>query len=179
MSMLGMSFLNNIVNEKGNTEPGPILNQLRKYIVSSLHQVDSEFHSKDGMDICLCAINKSNNMLYYAGAFNPLLLVRNGDIIENEVDRMPVAISEIMDNFKTREMPLLPGDCIYLFSDGYCDQFGGPRNKKFLKTNFKAKLLEIYQDKMDNQLAILDKTIEDYKGENFQTDDILVVGMRY
>jgi serine phosphatase RsbU (regulator of sigma subunit) len=178
MSMLGMSFLNNIILDKGITDTGSILDQLRNSIISSLHQRDSEFHSKDGMDICLCAIDKTNKVLYYSGAFNPLIKIRNGELVEHDVDRMPVAVSEFNRNFVTRKVEVEPGDCLYMFTDGYIDQFGGPRNKKFMKLNFKNKLVDIHKMSMCDQLAELDLTIENYRGNNFQTDDILVIGMR-
>jgi serine phosphatase RsbU (regulator of sigma subunit) len=178
MSMLGMSFLNTIINDKGIVDTGSILDQLRNSIITSLHQHDSDSHSKDGMDICLCAIDKPNGMLYYSGAFNPLLKIRNGELVEHEVDRMPVAVSEIIKNFSTRKIDILPGDHLYLFTDGYIDQFGGPRNKKFMKANFKTKLLEIHNSTMCEQMDELDTTIENHRADNFQTDDILVIGLK-
>lgn len=178
MSMLGMSFLNSIVNEKNITDPGVILNNLRSYVINSLHQRENNSHSKDGMDICLCLVDKPNNTVYYAGAYNPLIHITNYEIIELKTDRMPVAVFEKDMEFTTKQIDVKAGDVLYLFSDGYSDQFGGAQNYKFMKKNFKDKLLEISNKPMEEQRLILDKTIEDFKGCNHQTDDILVIGIR-
>jgi serine phosphatase RsbU (regulator of sigma subunit) len=178
MSMLGMSFLNSIVNEKKINRPGDILNHLRNYVINSLHQHDDNSNSRDGMDICLCAYDKTTNVLHYAAANNPLILVRNGELQSFDADKMPIAIYHIDRDFETHQVEVQKGDCLYLFSDGYSDQFGGPANKRFLKKNFRDKLLMINALSMQEQKEVLQKTIEDYKGDYPQTDDILVIGIK-
>jgi serine phosphatase RsbU (regulator of sigma subunit)/ligand-binding sensor domain-containing protein len=178
MSMLGMSFLNSIVNEKNITDPGSVLNNLRNYIINSLHQRASDSHSKDGMDICFCLIDKPNSCVYYAGAYNPLIHVSNNEVFELKTDRFPVAVFLNDSSFTTRQITVKEGDMLYLFSDGYSDQFGGPQNNKFMKKNFKEKLLEISNEPLCNQEQLLDHTIENFRGCNQQTDDILVIGIK-
>jgi serine phosphatase RsbU (regulator of sigma subunit) len=178
MSMLGMSFLNSIVNEKNIIDPGTVLNNLRGYVINSLHQKENNSHSKDGMDICICLVDKPNNIVYYAGAYNPLIQISNNEMIELKTDRMPVAVYEKDINFNTKQVAVKTGDILYMFSDGFSDQFGGPHNNKFMKKNFKDKLLEISNQPMEKQRLILDNTIEEYKGCNHQTDDILVIGIK-
>jgi serine phosphatase RsbU (regulator of sigma subunit) len=179
MSMLGMSFLNSIINEKKIVDPGEVLDNLRDYIITELHQSDDHSHSKDGMDICICLFDKSNMTVQYSGAYNPLVQITNNEIIEHKTDHMPVAVFESDMNFATGQITVKTGDILYMFSDGYQDQFGGQRNTKFMKKNFKDKLLEISSiQSMEQQRLVLDTTLEDYKGSNHQTDDILVIGIR-
>jgi serine phosphatase RsbU (regulator of sigma subunit) len=178
MSMLGMSFLNSIVNEKNILDPGTVLNNLRNYIITSLHQSEYDSHSKDGMDICICLIDKPNMTVHYSGAYNSLIQITHNELFEHRTDRMPVAVFVKDMNFATRQIPVKTGDLLYLFSDGFHDQFGGPHNTKFMKKNFKDKLLEISNLQMEEQRLALDSTIEEYKGSNHQTDDILVIGIK-
>ena len=178
MSMLGMSFLNSIVNEKNIIDPGTVLNYLRNYIKTSLHQQEDDSHPKDGMDICICLIDKPNMIVHYSGAYNPLIQITKDELVEYKTDRMPVAIFLRDQNFITKQIKVKKGDLLYLFSDGYHDQFGGPKNIKFMKKNFKDKLLEISKQPMEQQRLVLDTTLEEYKGNNHQTDDIIVIGIR-
>jgi serine phosphatase RsbU (regulator of sigma subunit) len=178
MSMLGMSFLNSIVNEKNIIDPGEVLNNLRDYVISSLHQRVDDSHPKDGMDICICLIDKANMAVHYSGAYNSLIQVDGEILTEYRTDRMPVAVFLTDQNFTTKQIKVKKGDLLYLFSDGYHDQFGGQQNIKFMKKNFKDKLLEISRQPMEQQRLALDATIEEYKGTNFQTDDILVIGLK-
>jgi serine phosphatase RsbU (regulator of sigma subunit) len=178
MSMLGMSFLNSIVNEKNITDPGTVLNNLRNYIINSLHQRGDDSKSKDGMDICMCLIDKPNMTIHYSGAYNPLIHITREGLTEYKTDRMPVAVFLRDISFTTKQIKVKEGDLLYLFSDGYHDQFGGLQNTKFMKKNFKDKLLEISKLPMEQQRLVLDTTIEEYKGYNHQTDDIIVIGLR-
>ncbi len=189
MSMLGVSFLNRIVNELGITQPDEILNELREGIMHSLKQQIGEGKSKDGMDIALCVIDPQTRKLQFAGANNPAYIIRkNGDepeLIEVKADRMPVAIHIKMNPFQLQEVQLQPNDSIYTFSDGYIDQFGGPKNRKFMKKRFKQLLMELNEKAMAEQQQILAKTIgnwmdhEDESGKKQeQIDDILVIGLK-
>ncbi len=180
MSMLGISFLEEIVNFRKITESGQILNELRKEIQRALHQKGEREEQKDGMDISLCVIDRSKNMIQYSGAYNNLYLVRNNELIEYPADRMPIGIYRLCLtlNLKPINIPSLPGDMIYMYSDGYADQFGGPRTKKFKYTQLKEVLVSIHNLPLKEQKKRLEKAYIDWKGENPQIDDVLVMGLR-
>ncbi|MBI2967577.1 MAG: SpoIIE family protein phosphatase [Bacteroidetes bacterium] len=214
MHMIGNTFLNEIVIENGITSASKILNELRKGIIISLGQTGKTGEQKDGMDAALCVYNPFTNTLEYAGAFNPLWVIRenkngensegknikvsgvsedsrdikrifctgdNGDsfeLLEFKPDRMPLAYSENQKPFHSHWIQLKKGDTLYLFSDGYEDQFGGPNRKKFKVTRLREMLLQIHSKPMDAQKDILDKIIEEWKGSDEQTDDITVIGVR-
>ncbi|MBI9055816.1 MAG: tetratricopeptide repeat protein [Bacteroidales bacterium] len=194
MSMLGVSFLNEIVNKEYITHPGVILRRLRKDIINALQQKGEFGEQRDGMDIALCSIDFKNMDLQFSGANNPLYIIRdknktpidhsiitendNNVLYEIKGDRMPIAINEKMDRFKMYEFKLLKGDCLYLFSDGYQDQFGGLRGKKFMSSNFKDLLLANCNKPMNNQSKIIDDTINNWQNGYEQVDDILVIGIK-
>jgi len=181
MSMLGMNSLNSIVKVRGITNPGTILNDLRDSVIRSFAD-KGENAAKDGMDICLLTVDRSNMKIDFAGAYNPLLQIRNGELIEHKVDRFPCALmeySEKLTPFSTHTIDIEPGDCFYFFSDGYCDQFGGEDGqRKFMKSRFKRLLTEICEKPMNEQYEILKRTHIEYKGNVEQIDDILVIGIR-
>jgi len=180
MSMLGVSFLNEIVNEKGIVSPDEILNTLRGNIINALQQKESYGGSKDGMDIALVSIDEKRKIIQYAGANNSLLVIREKQLSEIKADKMPIAIYLKMDSFLNHEIPYQKGDIIYLFSDGYTDQFGGPKGKKFMSKHFKEFLLSIHELPMITQQHKLDQRIEEWKteGSQSQNDDICVIGLR-
>lgn len=133
---------------------------------------------KNGMDIALCRINTENLHLQYAGAYNPLYIFRNNELIEFKADRQPIAIYKKERDFTNHKIELQKGDVIYIFSDGYYDQFGGKENKKFNIRQFKQLLKNINPKPMTEQHNILSNSFEDWKGENDQIDDVLVIGIR-
>ena len=183
MSMLGMSFLNEIVFRREITQANQVLNELRKQIRNSLRQHGQPEESKDGIDMALCVIDEKNNTLQYSGANNPLYLIRdkNGEpeLTEYKADRMPLGYYQGQFNpFTNNDIKLEYGDVFYLFSDGFIDQKGGKDNKKFMSKKFKDLLIKIHQEPLQEQQKILDKTLADWMGENSQIDDILVVGVR-
>ncbi|MDA3882949.1 MAG: YfiR/HmsC family protein [Bacteroidales bacterium] len=179
MSLLGITFLNEIVHEKNILEPHLILNELRLRIINSLNKQHSEEEYKDGMDMAICLIDKKQNTLSYSGAHNPLYIIRNGELEEIKADRMPVGLSEKMDSsFQVHKKTINPGDAFYIFSDGYADQFGGPDNKKFMARSFKKLLLSIHEKEMEEQKSILDSTITEWRGDTEQIDDILIIGLK-
>ena len=182
MSMLGNAYLSEIVNEKGITKPSDILEALRDDIIKSLKQKAGIGESKDGMDIALCNLEflagQAGIKLQYAGANNPLFIVRNGELMETMADRQPIGIYVESKPFTNHTIDLQKGDAIYIFSDGYFDQFGGPQAKKFMIKRFKQLLLSIQDKNMQQQKEHLDKTIEDWKGNEGQVDDILVIGIK-
>lgn len=179
MSMLGIAFMNEIVNKFKNIKANEILNELKKYVVESLHQTGKSGETQDGMDMALCILDHQTNTLQFSGAYNPLILIRNGELIEYKADKMPIGIyHEKNDFFTNHEIKAQKGDCLYVFSDGYVDQFGGEKGKKFFKKRFKEMLLNIHSKPMKEQYQILDQTMKDWRGDYSQIDDILVIGVR-
>lgn len=180
MSIMGYHLLERVVTEQKIYEPAQILNELSKGVVKSLKQTTELDSVKDGMDIALCKIDYENHTLQYAGAHNPLYLIRNGVLMETKADRRSVGISVAskVTQFTNHTIALEKGDCLYLFSDGYVDQKGGPENVKFFYQPFKDLLLKIHSESMSEQKRTLDKVITEWKGERGQMDDMLVMGVR-
>ncbi len=179
MSMLGISLLNEIINNRKIVSPHEILNSLRELIIDSLNQRREESEIKDGMDMTVSVIDYKKNKLYFAGANNPLYFIREGELTQYKADKMPVAIYDIMNDYQMTTIDLKKGDTFYTFSDGYVDQFGGPAQKKFLSKNFKKVLLEIQDLPMIEQGDKLNEVFEDYKKDVEQIDDVVVIGIRY
>jgi ligand-binding sensor domain-containing protein/serine phosphatase RsbU (regulator of sigma subunit) len=182
MSIVGHNLLDRVVGEQKITRPARILDELNKSISDTLRQTDLEDNTvRDGMDIALCALNKKTNVLEFAGAYNPLWLLRDNEIIEIKANKFPIGNSKFGDNhhFTNHEIPLQKGDTIYIFSDGYSDQFGGPKGKKFKASALKQLLLNAQGLNMAAQRELLDTTIEAWRGNHEQVDDILVIGFRY
>ena len=179
MSMLGVSFLNEIVNNKHINKPDLILNALRENIIHALKQMESKNEVKDGMDISVCAFDNNTGKLEWAGAENPLFLVQKGELTQIKGDKMPVAIHDVMEPFTLHSFKLNKGDTFYIFSDGYIDQFGGPNQKKFLSKNLKQVILSIQDKTMYEQGGALDKVFEEWKKDVEQVDDITIIGLRY
>ncbi|MCD4834717.1 MAG: SpoIIE family protein phosphatase, partial [Bacteroidales bacterium] len=179
MSMLGFAFLNEIVNKETELKANSILNQLRDYVKESLHQTGKEDEAKDGMDIALCIIDPDKQKLQYSGAYNPLYLIRDEDFILLKADRMPIGI-HIIDKgpFTNHEIDIQKGDIIYIFTDGYIDQFGGPNSRKFKLVPFKEMLISIKDKSMSEQKEILDIEFAKWKGDHDQIDDVLVMGIK-
>lgn len=179
MSMLGVSFLNEIVNKKNITKPSDILDNLRTNIVESLHQTGKEGEAQDGMDMAIVSIDHKNMLLEYAGAYNPLYLVRNNELTEIKADKMPIGIHSVRtDSFTNNEIQVHKGDSLYIFSDGYIDQFGGEKGKKFMAGQFKKVLEDIHLKDFSEQAEILSQTLKQWKGNIDQIDDILVIGLK-
>ena len=134
---------------------------------------------KDGMDIALCVIDLDEMEVQFSGAFNPLYLIRNDELIEVRGDKMPIGIAYMTEtSFTNHKISVLSGDQIYLFSDGFADQFGGPDEKKFRYGQFKELLLSINKQKMEKQRMLLDKKFNQWMGDVEQVDDVLVIGMK-
>ena len=180
MSMLNSRLLSEAVNEKQIEKPNEILNYVRKNIIDSLKSTSKIGEQKDGMDSALCVLDKNSNTLEFACAHNPLFLIRNNELIEHKADRMPVGYSETLKDFSLNKINLQKNDLIYIFSDGYQDQIGGEKEKKFMKKNLKELLLSVREKPMLEQKEILNKKIEDWMsvGKQKQMDDILVIGIK-
>jgi serine phosphatase RsbU (regulator of sigma subunit) len=180
MSLVGSNLLNRSVKELQITAPARILDQVNRDLTATLRQHYEDSLVRDGMDIALCAYNRDSSVLQYAGAFNPLWLVRGGEVIEIKGNKFPVGIymGQEMQRFTQHEIPLEKGDVIYVFSDGYYDQFGGERKKKMTRRKFRELLLSIHQKPMQEQHSILIDTFNTWKGDTEQVDDVLVMGIR-
>ena len=179
MSMIGITFLNEIVVEDGIQDAGEILEELRKKVIHALGQKSIFNTTSDGMDMALSIIEKSTKKMQFAGAFNPMICIRDKKLIEVKGDRMPVGIYPKMENsFETHSIQLKSEDTIYLYSDGYADQFGGKNGRKFLSKNFKHLLKEISTLTGVEQKKVLEDTLNNWQGELSQVDDILIIGFK-
>lgn len=181
MSIVGYNLLKQIVSKHQSTQPSFILDELSKGVSETLHQRNfEESTSKDGMDITLCSYDPIEQELEFAGAFNPLLIVRDGEIMEIKGNKFPIGIflEKESKKFTNHKLKVKKGDVLYVFSDGYADQFGGPKGKKFMQSQFRNLLFDIHKKPMPEQRRILDQTIEHWRGNEDQVDDILVIGMR-
>ncbi|RMG83918.1 MAG: hypothetical protein D6707_00105, partial [Bacteroidetes bacterium] len=177
VSVVCANALNRIVNEFEITSPAQILDKAREIIIRTFTK-QGEKDVKDGMDISLIKFNRKTLQACWSGANNPLWIIRNGQIIEYKPDRQPVGQYVKMQPFNEHEIQLMNGDAFYLFSDGYQDQFGGPKGRKFKAKSIKTILLS-HQDKSTReQYQILLRTFEEWKGEGEQTDDVTVIGVR-
>jgi serine phosphatase RsbU (regulator of sigma subunit) len=189
MSIVGHNLLNEAINVHGLSKPNLILNSLSKGITKALRQ--TQFENKpddlmisgqvhDGMDIAVCAFNPSTRVLQFAGAYNPVWIVRGTELIELSGDKQSVTAfpGEERKLFTAKEIQLQAGDCIYLFSDGYADQFGGPKGKKFKYAQLKQALMENPTLPMEKKKVQMNDTIENWRGNYEQIDDILLIGIR-
>ena len=183
MSMLGISYLTEIVQRREVTQANQVLNEVRKQIKYALRQHGDPEEAKDGIDLALCVLDIKNYRMQYSGAFNPLYLIKDNNGIpelkEFKADRMPLGYYKGKDvSFTNHDIELEPGDSFYLFSDGFIDQKGGKDNKRYMSKRFKSLLLEIQDQSMRDQKEILDKALSEWMGNNSQIDDILVIGVR-
>ena len=178
MSMMGVSFLNDIVGVEGITGADVILNELRNKIKSTLWQTGKDGETRDGMDIAICVFESDFRTVYYSGAYNPLYLIRKGELIEYKADKMPVGIHiKEKESFTINSVSLEKGDNLYIFSDGYVDQFGGENGKKFMAKPFKELLVSINGKSMDEQKLLLEQSLDSWQGHHDQVDDVLVIGV--
>ena len=179
MSVLGVSLLNEIVRKRQIVKANEILNELRTSVIEALKQKWQSGEQKDGMDIAIVIINTQNSELQYAGAHIPLFIFnqQNG-LAEIKSDKQTVAINIKMVNFTNNVFTLSKGDCIYLATDGYYDQFGGSDNVKFKKKQLVELISEIANKPMDEQARILNDRFENWRGNKNQTDDVTIVGLR-
>lgn len=180
MSIIGYNQLTQAVNESGLTQPNLILNALNNGLTRALKQTIEGSSIKDGMDIALCAYDESSGILEYAGAYNSLWLVRNDKLTEVKADKKPIGvfIGEELKPFHNYEVKLEKGDTVYVYTDGYADQFGGEKGKKFKYKPLQQLLLRSQHLSMRDQRDLLDTTVEQWRGMLEQVDDILIIGIR-
>ena len=179
MTMAGIAYMNDIFNRYTIEEPAEFLFLLREEVMKLLHQKGIEGEASDGMDVALCMIDEANKCFKYAGANNPVYHTNKKGLQVYKADRMPIGIHvNFTTPFISHTIPYNPGDMLYLFSDGYADQFGGPDNKKFRYKQFQDLLFSIHEASLPEQNEVLLRTIIQWKGNEEQVDDILIVGIR-
>ncbi|MCB9223687.1 MAG: SpoIIE family protein phosphatase [Crocinitomicaceae bacterium] len=179
MSMIGNSFLHQIIVEKKMFQPSMILDQLREMIIVALNQQKGENARKDGMDIAICVLDKKTGELEYAGANNPLYYVTGGEIFEIKADKQPVGyMPERNEPFTNHRIKLMEGDALYIFSDGFADQFGGPKGKKFKYKQMRDLLHNNFDKPMMFQKELMLKVFQEWKGDLEQIDDVCMIGVR-
>lgn len=182
MSIIGFELFRKITEGHGEPNPARILDSLNDNYVD-IFSDGEHVYLKDGMDVAMCVFDKKEKSLEFSGAYNPLYLIRDETIIEIKADRSSIG-AEIIQvpnerrKFKSHNLVLQENDIMYLFSDGYADQFGGPEGKKFKYRRFRHLLLTIHQLPLQRQRSILEASFEEWKREMDQVDDILVIGIR-
>ena len=179
MSMLGVTLLNEIVNNKHILMPDQIIENLRQGVIKSLNQVADEDSIKDGMDISVCVVDFSEKTLWWAGANNPLYLVRGNELVHYRADKMPASIHYRMLPFTLYKIDLKKGDAFYIFSDGFADQFGGPKQKKYMSNQLKETLVSMTDVPMLRQAEKLNDIFEEWRGDSPQVDDVTLIGIRF
>ena len=181
MSIIGNNLLNQIVTEEDITDPAQILHALDQKIKQSLNQRGRKSDTFDGMDIAICAIEEGSNELVFSGAYNPLYHIREKELTKYKVVRRSIGGSQLKkaQPFYNHTIKIEKGDTIYIFSDGYADQFGGPENRKFTSKQFQEKLISIQNQNMPNQQMIMEETIENWMDGYEQIDDMILVGVRF
>lgn len=180
MSMLGMAFLNEIVSEQRTTQPAEVLEEMRRSVKIALQQRGASQEQKDGMDMALCVLDLSTLGVQYAGAYNPMLWLHNGELNEIKATRSPIAIYHKERPFEQHSLQMQPGDSFYIFSDGFSDQFGGEKGDKFKIGRFREMILSLHTENlpMEEQGQRMQTIFDQWKGEHAQVDDVLVIGIR-
>ena len=179
MSMLGIAFLNEIVGKMTKISAGNILQKLRENVIRALHQRDGGDTAKDGMDIALIVFDEKTKSVQFSGAYNPLYIIRDGELIEQKGDRMPIGVhSRDNETFSNHKIDLQENDQIYFFTDGFADQFGGPKGKKMNYKRFRKLIVDQNGLNETQQQENLLKAFHEWKGEHDQLDDVLLIGLK-
>jgi serine phosphatase RsbU (regulator of sigma subunit) len=176
VSVVCHNALNSTTKQMGLTDPGEILDATTQLVLKQFEK--SEEAVNDGMDIALCSFNTKTRKLHYAGANTPLLLVRDNEVIKYKSTRQPVGKYTNRVKFESNEIPIQKGDTIYMSSDGYSDQFGGEKGKKFLNKRLRELLITISKRPISEQLTLLHDHFQDWKQEYEQVDDVCILGAR-
>lgn len=179
VSIVGNNGLNRAVNEFGLTKPSDILDKLNDLVEESFSKQTRNSQIQDGMDIALCAYDKNTGVLEFSGANNPIYIIRDGQLKEIKGDKQPIGAFENRKRFTNHLIQLSGSESVYIFSDGYADQFGGPSRKKLKYNNFKNILIGQYNKTMAEQRKFLEKTIRDWMGDLEQVDDICIIGINF
>ncbi len=176
LSIICANILDKVICQMKLKDPGHILDKVREMVISYLTKGD--FAMNDGMDIALCRINIESKQMLYAGAYNPIYILRNNQLIVSKPNKQPVGKFDYLKKFESSHFSLHENDIIYLFSDGFADQFGGPLNKKFKIRNFREMVLEISSLELDQQKIHIESVFNDWKGDQEQIDDVCVIGVQ-
>jgi len=172
-----MAFLNEIAHGNVNYEPNEVLFELNKRIVSSLHNFEDEYLMLEGMDMVFCTIDRKKLVVKYAGAKNPIFIYKDSEIKIYTGNRTPIGHYENIEDFIVRSIKVKPGNTIYMFSDGYMDQFGENEKKRFSKSRFIKLLNDISNMPVTERRKILETELDNWRGNQPQIDDILIVGI--
>ncbi len=175
--MLAITYLHEAVRHETKFSSAHVLEVLRERFKRTFVAFGSK--NNNGLDIAFCTVNLKTNILQYAGANNPMFIIRNNQLIEYEATKSPIGTYPKERPFENTEIQLFENDLIYLFTDGYPDQFGGEKYRKYTKLKFKEKLMEIENKPLNEQKEILVETLQDWKKEKEQTDDITVMAVRW
>jgi len=180
MSVVGFNLLTQAINEVNLLKPADILKHLDAGVTKTLRQSEEGKGVKDGMDLSLCSLNKKTLELEYAGAFNSLYYVSDGVLSEIKADKFPIGVNigGKVDNYTNHTIQLKKGDCVYLYSDGYADQFGGPKGKKFKYNQLKELLVSISTLPVQEQRNVIESRFDQWKGSLEQVDDVVIIGLR-
>jgi serine phosphatase RsbU (regulator of sigma subunit) len=180
LTMLGTSFLNEINAVPELLSPAEIMEQLRSRIIKDLNQTGRIGDNKDGMDMAIMRMNLSTYELEWSGANNPLWIIKNGgrDLIEIKADKQPIGYADVLLPFTNHKVQLNKGDELVMFTDGYADQFGGDKKKKFKRSQLKELMLANYSRSPDQQKQVLESVFEEWKGDLEQIDDVCVIGIK-
>ena len=180
MSTLGITLLDEIVHTQKVLKANEILNKLRQNVIEALKQTGKEDEQKEGIDIALCVYDPEINRLEFAGAYLPLYLIRYGKLEEYPGNKIPISyVEEIQQSYQSRLITIQEGDILYLFSDGYADQFGGPNGKKFKYGTLKQYLTDIHRYPMEEQKKLLEENFHLWKGKREQIDDVILMGVKF
>lgn len=180
MSVVGFNFLYQAVAERHIYKPSEILTFLDDGVNNTLRQTGNESGVKDGMDLGVCTLNTKTLELQYAGAYNPMYYVKKGELTEVKADKLPIGsnIDGVADTYTNHVIQMEKGDAVYLLTDGYADQFGGPNGKKFFYKPLRELLAMHHNKSMEQIHQILLDTFVDWKGNKDQIDDVLILGVR-
>jgi len=180
MSVVGFNLLTQAINEINLVKPSEILKHLDAGVTKTLRQSEDGKGVKDGMDLSICSLNLTTLELQYAGAFNSLYYVSNGLLTEIKADKFPIGVNldGKVDDYTNHVIPLKKGDCVYLYSDGYADQFGGAKGKKFKYNKLKELLVSVCQQPVDEQRKAIETAFDQWKGDLEQVDDVVIIGVR-
>jgi serine phosphatase RsbU (regulator of sigma subunit) len=180
VSMVGHNWLDYALKDLKLDRPVDILEALNRGVTTTFKEKDEDNAVKDGMDIALCCVDYTTMKLEFAGAYNPALIIRNGGLIQLKGDKCPIGAfsRRAAAGYTHQEMDVQKGDMIYVFSDGYTDQFGGDDSRKFLMSNFRKLLMDVHQLPVNEQKDKMEEVLFDWMKYESQLDDILVIGIR-
>jgi len=180
LSIMGISFLNEILQCKADHKANRVLNLMREKVMKALHQTGESTETKDSIDIGFCIYDRTKGTLQFSGANRPLIMIRNGQLSEYKADKMTIGVAPLAEqSFTNQIINTQEGDTFYLFSDGYADQFGGAFDKKFKQQKLRSILTNISTEKMERKGEILREEFDKWRGETNQVDDVLIFGFKF